>query len=122
VTAFDRFSNVATTYRGTAIFTSSDAQAVLPAGYTFTGSDNGQHTFSVTLKTAGSQSVTVADSANASVSGNASATVSPAAASSLAVAGFPTSAFVGIAADFTVTAHDAFGNVPTAYRGALSFS
>src|SRR5262249_30386053 len=42
-------------------FTSSDGQAVLPADYTFKTIDVGTHTFSVTLKTAGSQSITAAD-------------------------------------------------------------
>ncbi len=46
---------------GTAHFTSSDIQAVLPANYTFTGVDAGVHVFSVTLKTAGSQSITATD-------------------------------------------------------------
>src|SRR5206468_2616239 len=52
VTAKDPYGNVATGYRGTVHFTSSDAQAVLPANYLFTASDNGVHSFSVTLKTA----------------------------------------------------------------------
>src|SRR5204863_29099 len=30
--------------------------------------------------------------------------------------------FVGIAADFAVTAHDAFGNTATGYRGTVSFT
>ena len=52
---------MATGYTGTVHFTSSDAQAGLPANYTFTGGDAGTHVFSVTLKTAGTQSITATD-------------------------------------------------------------
>src|SRR5262249_38251775 len=48
-------------YRGTVHFTSSDPQAVLPADYTFTEADQGAHTFTATLKTAGSQSIMASD-------------------------------------------------------------
>jgi hypothetical protein len=66
-----RGSNGATlaTYRGTVHFTSSDPSAVLPSDYTFTGADAGVHTFSVTLETAGTQSVTATDTAIATVNG-----------------------------------------------------
>ena len=43
----------------TVTFGSSDAQAGLPASYAFTAADAGVHTFTATLKTAGSQSITV---------------------------------------------------------------
>ncbi len=72
VTALDGSSNTATGYRGTVHFTSSDPKAVLPANYTFTSADAGVHVFSVTLKTFGSQSVTVTDAANATIGGSRS--------------------------------------------------
>ena len=53
VTVVDAFGNMATGYTGTVHFTSSDLQAVLPVDHTFTAADNGVHTFSATLKTAG---------------------------------------------------------------------
>jgi hypothetical protein len=59
VTALDADNNVATAYTGTVHFASTDPQAVLPPAYTFTAADQGTHTFSVTLKTAGSQTITV---------------------------------------------------------------
>src|SRR6185437_10981887 len=68
VTAVDPFGNVATSYKGTVTFSSSDAQASLPANYIFTGKDGGSHTFSVTLNTVGAQSVTVADTASPALS------------------------------------------------------
>ena len=50
-------------YGGTIHFTSTDPIAVLPPDYTFNGpaSDNGVHTFSITFKTVGPRTITVAD-------------------------------------------------------------
>jgi hypothetical protein len=70
-------------YRGTVHFTSSDAQAALPSDYTFTASDNGSHTFTVTLKTAGTQSVTVSDTASGLSATTSGVSVTPAAPTSL---------------------------------------
>ena len=75
VTAKDRYGNVATGYRGTVQFTSSDLLATLPANYTFTAGDAGAHSFSVTLVTPPSESVTVTDTANASLTASAQITV-----------------------------------------------
>jgi hypothetical protein len=60
----DFYGNLATSYTGTVHFTSSDSHAALPGDYTFTGGDNGTHTFSVTLTTPGSQTITATDSVN----------------------------------------------------------
>ena len=56
--------NPAFGYRGTVTFSSSDSQATLPSPYTFTAGDAGDHLFSVTFQTLGSQTVTITDSAN----------------------------------------------------------
>ncbi len=69
VTAFDAFDNVATGYRGTVHFTSTDANAVLPADYVFTAADNGTHQFSPALYTIGNQTITATDTVNASITG-----------------------------------------------------
>jgi hypothetical protein len=124
VTAKDASGNTVTGYSGTVHFTSTDAQAVLPANYTFTGSgtgkDNGAHTFSATLKTAGSRSITATDTGTGTITGTQSAiTVNPASASTLAVAGYPTSTTAGVSHSFTVTAQDTFGNTATGYTGAI---
>jgi hypothetical protein len=66
VTALDASNATATGYTGTVHFTSSDTQAVLPANSTLT---NGVGTFSVTLKTAGSQTITATDTVTASITG-----------------------------------------------------
>ena len=59
MTAYDTYGNVATGYRGTVALSSTDPHAVLPSSYKFTTGDAGQHTFGVTLDTAGTQSITV---------------------------------------------------------------
>jgi hypothetical protein len=122
-TARDAFGNVAKTYTGTVHFTSTDAQAVLPADYTFVSGDNGVHSFSVTLKTAGTQSITATDKTTATITGTESGiAVAAAAAGSFVVSGFPTSITAGISGTITVTAHDAFGNVATGYGGTVHFT
>src|SRR5262249_23948946 len=85
VKAVDPFGQTALGYRGTAHFTSTDGQAVVPSDYTFTSGDGGVHVFSngVTLKTAGNQTVTATDTATASLIGSASVSVNPAAADHL---------------------------------------
>jgi predicted outer membrane repeat protein len=90
-TAVDPFGQTALGYTGTVHFTSSDPQAALPGDYTFTSADAGVHTFSITLKTAGSQSITATDTASSSITGTQAAiTVTPAAASALFVKADPT--------------------------------
>jgi hypothetical protein len=69
VTLYDAYGNVATGYTGTLHLTSSDVLAVLPADYTFTASDAGKHTFTATLNTKGTQSITATDTASASLTG-----------------------------------------------------
>jgi hypothetical protein len=72
VTARDPYGNTTPAYTGTVKFTSTDGAAVLPANYTFTSGDAGVHTFSATLNTAGTQSITATDTANASITGTES--------------------------------------------------
>jgi predicted nucleotidyltransferase len=71
VTAQDQFNNAVTSHTGTIHFTSTDANAVLPGDYTFTGGDAGVHVFTsaLTLKTAGSRTVTVTGSSKTGTSG-----------------------------------------------------
>ncbi len=123
VTALTATGSVATGYTGTLHFTSSDPQAVLPADYPFSSSDSGTHTFSITLKTAGTQSITISDTANASlIESVPGITVTPAAASRLALTGLPNAITAGTAASLTVTAWDAFGNIASGYTGTVHFT
>jgi probable HAF family extracellular repeat protein len=118
-----------TSYTGTVTFTSTDPQAVLPANYTFTAADQGTHTFSVTLKTAGSQSITVADTTNDSlIAIESGITVNPAAATHFNVSEFnpanneEDSAYPNTPVDVYVFAMDPYGNIATGYTGTIHFS
>jgi hypothetical protein len=123
VTVQDPFGGTLSGYRGTVHFTSSDSQADLPADYVFTAADAGTHTFSATLKTAGTQSLTATDTATASsTSTQAGIQVNPAAASTLVVIGYPSPTTAGTAGNFTVTVYDPYGNVATGYTGTVTFS
>src|SRR5205823_3925591 len=66
VTAKDAFNNTAIGYGGTVQFTSSDAQALVPADSMLS---NGAGTFSVTVETSGNQTVTATDSTTGSIAG-----------------------------------------------------
>ncbi|HQU44580.1 MAG TPA: hypothetical protein PK867_17305, partial [Pirellulales bacterium] len=122
VTLKDAYGNVATGYTGTVHFTSSDAKAVLPANYTFTSADYGKHTFSATLKTAGTQSMTTTDTVNASLHGtDAGITVKPAAASKFILVA-PSSVQPGVPFSLTVTVEDVYGNIVTGYTGTIHFA
>src|SRR5262249_43102757 len=78
-------------------------------------------TFTVTLKTAGTQTLTFADTFTTGVTATESLAVTPAEAASIQVTGFPATT-AGVAHSFTVTARDAFGNVATGYTGTVAFS
>src|SRR5207253_1559163 len=123
VTAKDPFGNTASAYTGKVHFTSSDPQAQLPADYTRTSVEEGAHAFGVTLKTAGTQSITATDTAAGTSTGaQTGSTGNPAAASSLVVSGFPSPATAGVAGNETVTAKDPFGNTANAYAGKVHFT
>ena len=121
VTAQDPYGNTAVGYTGTIGFESSDHQATagagLPFDYTFTtgtGKDNGVHTFSATLETAGMQSITARDTVSGTVSGTqAGIIVKSAAASRLVFGEQPTGTTAGTAIGpaVTVLIEDAYGNV-----------
>jgi uncharacterized protein (TIGR03118 family) len=116
-------------YRGTIHLTSSDpkamfvdaatGQALSGNNYTFTTADAGHHTFTVTLDTAGTQSITANDAANGFTGSQTGITVTPAAAASFVVSGFPSPALSGAPGNVTVTAKDAFGNTATGYTGTV---
>jgi hypothetical protein len=76
VTVLNAYGNIATGYLGTIHFTSSDSQAILPSNYTFAAADAGVHTFTVTLKSRGSQTLTATDTHTGSIKGSASITAS----------------------------------------------
>jgi hypothetical protein len=121
VTAANSQGNSDPNYRGTVTFSSSDGQAVLPANYTFTSADAGVHQFSLTLKTAGSQTVSVADTADAGLHTTVTVGVSAGAAATL-ILNTPSVAKAAQPFNVTVTLRDQFGNVATGYRGSVHFT
>ena len=118
VTAKSASNATVTGYDGTVHFASSDPESpVLPSNYTFEAGDNGSHTFTngVTLKTAGSQTVTVNDTVETSRTGTATISVSAAAADHFKVTA-PASATAGTAFNtVTLTAQDLYSNTATGY-------
>ncbi len=102
-------------YTGTVHFTSSDALAILPANYTFTSANDGSHTFTVTLKTAGNETITATDTMNSSITGSTSVTVSAAAANKLVFCQQPANATAGsvLTPAVTVEVLDQYGNLVT---------
>jgi hypothetical protein len=122
VTALDAYENIATGYTGTVGFTSTDAQTTLPNPYPFTATDGGMHTFTVTLRTAGGQTLTASDSVLATLIGSAPVQVVAAAAASLRMVPAQNVIYPGQPFAMTVTAYDAFGNIATGYRGTVHFT
>ncbi len=119
ITALNANGTPNTGYAGTVQISSSDPKAVLPGNLTISG---GSVTFSVTLKTAGTQSVSAADVNNPSMAGSDTAlTISPAAAANFVLSG-PSSIAAGTAFSLTVTALDAYGNIATGYTGTVHFT
>jgi hypothetical protein len=115
VTALDSLNAVVPTYAGTIHFTSSDGHAALPADTTIT---NGVGSYSATLKTAGSQTIT----ATAAISGTSnSISVSAAPASQLVVSA-PATATARVPFSFTVGALDGYNNPATSYAGTVHFA
>jgi hypothetical protein len=120
VTALDVYGNVATGYSGTVRFSSPDLQRVLPGDYTFTSADQGVHVFTVTLDTAGIQSVAVTDAATG-INRSAIIRINPGAAVQFTVVPGP-NATAGTPLTLTVSVLDAFGNLVTGYTGTVHFS
>lgn len=123
VTAKDTYGNTASGYRGTISLASSDSTAVLPANYTFTDGDLGQHTFTGTLKRSGTQNLSASDTITPSITGMQSGIVVNAdSASTLVLNGYPSAVTAGISKNLTVSAHDAFGNLAVGYLGTVKFT
>ena len=117
VTALDDFGNTDTLYGGTVHLTSTDGAATLPANSTLT---MGSRSFTATLRTEGSQTISANDVGTPSING-ASAPITVSSASRFTVTA-PAAATAGNAFTFTVTARTASGAVDTAYGGSVRFS
>ncbi len=114
VSAMSTTNSAFSSYTGTVQLTSSDGEA-MPLAYTFTAANKGVHVFTVTLKTAGSDTITAADTQNAALTGTVQETVAPAAANHLVFAQQPATAVAGAAISPAVTVQvvDIYGNLLT---------
>jgi hypothetical protein len=119
VMAKDAAENTVATYSGTVHFSSTDGFAVLPANTILSG---GTGTFGATLKSAGTQTISVVDAAAPSISGTSgSINVDPAPATHYVVAA-PSAVNAGAPFNISVTAKDAFNNTDTNYGGLVHFT
>ncbi len=118
VTALNHQGNPAAGYTGTVHFTSTDSQAILPPDATLT---NGTGTFSVTLNSAGSETLTATDSANSVVLGSIAISVLPIAPSQFSVA-VPTNTTAGKSFVIVVTALDQAGYVTNGFVDTIQFT
>jgi hypothetical protein len=115
----------ATGYTGAVRFTSTDTNATLPANYTFLAGDAGVKVFAngVTLKTAGTHSVTATDTTTATITGSqANITVNHGAANKINLTANPTtiSSSTASESELTATIFDANNNVVTTGAGATT--
>jgi autotransporter-associated beta strand protein len=113
VTARDSAGMTNGFYGGTINFISSDGQFVSPGPYTFTLNDMGTHSFVVTLKTAGPQTITASDTLIFGASNFT--TIFPAPASKLVFGQQPIGSIVAspLTPAVTVKVLDSFGNLTT---------
>jgi hypothetical protein len=113
VTALNPDGTVNTGYSGTVSISSSDPKAVLPGNIAVS---NGTATFTATLETAGTQSVTATDVNNPAMTGSdTSIAVTPAAASQVVFTQVPSSGTAGkTLGTVQVALEDAYGNIETA--------
>ena len=123
LSAEDSQNNPVPTYIDTVKLTSTDSQAIfngksLPATYTFTVADAGVHTFTITLPSAGNQTITATDSADTLAATTGSITVDPGPFSKyvVAVQGGNT-VTAGSPFLFSVQAVDTYGNPLSSYNG-----
>jgi hypothetical protein len=123
VSVLDGSGNVDTGYTGTLTFSSTDPfPGVVPSDYTFSGFDQGTHTFpaGVVFYTAGPQTITAKDTMDHSISGSTTVTVGGLPAFALKVVA-PQTAVAGKPFDVTVKAVDFFGNADANYRGTVTW-
>ncbi len=117
ITALDSNQNIATGYSGSVSISSSDSEAVLPASGALL---QGTKQFWVTLKTAGSRTLSASDGTLST--GATAVTVSAGAVASLVLGSVPETATAGTPVTVSVTAKDAAGNTASGYTGTVSFS
>ena len=118
VTALDASNAPVTNYTATMHFASTDAAANLPPDGVVA---NGTGTFSVTLRTPGSQTVAATDTANSGLTGVSAGILVSRVATHLGVTA-PAGAITGTPVSITVTALDASNAPVTNYTATIHFT
>jgi FG-GAP-like repeat/Bacterial Ig-like domain (group 3) len=118
VSAEDIYGNIVTGFTGTVTLSSSDSAATLtPSPYTFVAADSGTHTFTVTFKTGGTQSLTAASTGlTSAVESGITVTSSVATTTYLGISATPITAKTVE----TLTASVTSGSIPVAL-GTVNF-
>jgi hypothetical protein len=111
-------------YTGTASFVLTDPQTSPPPAYTFTAADNGEHRFTVSFETAGTQYIAATDAQGHGTDPPQAGPVIvlPGAAKSLALYIHAAAGNKGDSVAVSVTAVDQFGNRDSSYTGTLVFA
>jgi hypothetical protein len=121
VVAVDANGRPVRDFTGTVSFASSDDSATLPESYTFTESDRGRKVFTVTLATAGEQTIAVT-SADGTIDATATIdVVAPAVATGFAVT-VERAVYVGAETRVLVAAVDAEGKPVRSFTGTVSLA
>lgn len=121
VTAQDGFGNTATSFAGLVTFSATDAQAQLPAPFSFGPTEQGTRTFSATFFTVGTQMLT-ATGPGGLVGTHTPIEVVPGPAIAFELAGISTPVLAGSKQSLTVLARDAAGNIAVGYQGTVRFT
>ena len=122
VTAVDGLGSPVPGYSGVVNLTTTDSAGTFtPASpVTITG---GTGTFSATLRTVGTWTITATDAVTPSINGTSNnINVVAGAATRFTITGTPATVTAGNSANFNVQALDAFDNVATGYTGTVSFT
>jgi hypothetical protein len=118
VTARDAAGRLVPNFAGQVSLTSTDPKAVLPLPFTFTPAAGGAHRFTVTMRTAGTQSVLAH---SGTMIGSGAVAVTAGTATHLKVIA-PLTATAGSPFDLTVIAADPFGNADLTFTGTVHFA
>jgi uncharacterized repeat protein (TIGR01451 family) len=109
--AWDRYGNLADSYRGSVALSSDDGAAVLPARTAFADADAGRtRVEGVSLRTAGSRTLTATDVADATVAGSSPVQVEPGALHKLELSPATSQVVAGSRQAYTAHGFDAYGN------------
>ena len=114
----DAFGNIATPYRGTLQFTSSDPGASLPASHAFTAANAGSITLAVAFANVGAMQLNARDAATPSLTTSFGPVAVSGMATQLALTA-PSQATAGVPFTITLSALDANGVLAIDYQGAV---